>query len=69
MLDELEPETCLLTWDIRLPSETADADIREVFEFVEDSVHARHRTRWSAFHNRRARHPGPCWRVHRKRRT
>ncbi len=68
MLEELEPETCLLTWDIRLPSETAVADIREVFEFVED-VCTLDIGPDSPPRSPRARRPRPCWRGHRRRRA
>ncbi|KRB52397.1 chemotaxis protein CheA [Phenylobacterium sp. Root700] len=35
-LDQLAAETSYLTWTIRLTTEAGEADIREVFEFVED---------------------------------
>lgn len=35
-LDALSPEAALLAWRITLPGEIAEAEIREVFDFVED---------------------------------
>lgn len=35
-LDALPPEAALLAWRITLPGEIAEAEIREVFDFVED---------------------------------
>lgn len=35
-LDALPPEAALLAWKITLPGEIAEAEIREVFDFVED---------------------------------
>lgn len=35
-LDALDPEATHLSWEIRLPAETGEAEIREVFDFVED---------------------------------
>lgn len=36
-LDELDPETCYLAWSMTLATERSEADIRDVFAFVEDS--------------------------------
>ncbi len=35
-LDQLDPESALLSWEVRLPAEVTDHQIREVFDFVED---------------------------------
>lgn len=35
-LDQLNPEAAYLSWEVQLPAETGEADIRDVFDFVED---------------------------------
>lgn len=37
-LAELDPETSYLRWSVRLETAASDAEIREVFEFIEDSA-------------------------------
>jgi two-component system chemotaxis sensor kinase CheA len=37
-ITELNPEKCLLWWEIALSTDASEADIKEVFEFVEDEA-------------------------------
>ena len=42
-LEDLDPETCFLAWNIRLKADATEQDVRDVFAFVEDGG----RSRWS----------------------
>ena len=37
-LEDLDPETCFLAWNIRLKADATEQDIRDVFAFVEDGA-------------------------------